>query len=69
MPDYPCPSCNKPMEQGYLVAESIVAGAKWMQEKTRLAIGGEPLTPPDRWGNVYLAGLRCAACRLLTLRY
>jgi len=57
------------MEQGYLVAESIVGGAKWMQEKTRLALGGEPLMPPDRWGNVYLAGLRCAPCRLITLRY
>jgi len=57
------------MEQGYLVAESMLSGAKWMQEKTRLAIGGERLQPPDSWGNVYLAGLRCSTCRLLTLRY
>lgn len=57
------------MEQGYVVTESIVSGAKWMQEKTRLALGGEPLMPPDRWGNVYLAGLRCPRCRLITLRY
>lgn len=57
------------MEAGYLVAESFLSGAKWMEEKTRLALGGEPLQPPDRWGNVYFAGLRCASCRLLTLRY
>ena len=57
------------MEAGYLVSESIVAGAKWMQEKTRLAIGGEPLQPPDRWGDAYPAGLRCPGCRLLPLRY
>ena len=69
MSEFACPSCGKPMQQGYLVTESIIGGAKWMQEKTRLAIGGEPLQPPDRWGNVYLAGLRCSGCRLLTLRY
>ena len=57
------------MQQGYLVTESMISGAKWMEEKTRLAIGGEPLQPPDRWGNVYIAGLRCSGCRLLTLRY
>jgi len=57
------------MAQGYLVAESMLGGAKWMREKTRLAIGGDPITPPDRWGNVYIAGLRCEACRLLALRY
>ena len=57
------------MQQGYLVTESYIGGAKWMEEKTRLALGGEPLAPPDRWGNVYFAGLRCTDCRLLTLRY
>jgi len=57
------------MAQGYLVAESMLGGAKWMREKTRLAIGGDPITPPDRWGNVYMAGLRCENCHLLTLRY
>lgn len=69
MPDFPCPSCGKPMDQGYLVAESLLGGAKWMQERTRLAIGGEPIQTRDAWGNVYLAGLRCTACRLITLRY
>ena len=67
--EFACPLCGKPMEQGYLVAASMLGGAKWMQEKTRLALGGEPLQPPDTWGNVYLAGLRCASCRLVTLRY
>lgn len=57
------------MEQGYLVSESFVSGVKWMREKTRLALGGEPIQPPDSWGNVYLAGLRCSTCRLVTLRY
>ncbi len=69
MPDYPCPSCGKAMEAGFLVAESMLGGAKWMRERTRLAVGGEPIQPPDSWGNVYLAGLRCTSCRLLTLRY
>lgn len=57
------------MEQGYLVSESFVSGVKWMREKTRLTLGGEPIQPPDSWGNVYLAGLRCSTCRLVTLRY
>ena len=57
------------MDTGYLVAESYISGIKWMREKTRLALGGESLQPPDSWGNVYLAGLRCASCRLLTIRY
>jgi hypothetical protein len=57
------------MEVGYLVAESYISGAKWMHEKTRLALGGQAIQSPDAWGNVYIAGLRCATCRLLTLRY
>lgn len=64
-----CPVCGKPMEKGLLAAESFVGGAKWVKERTRLALGGEPLVPPDRWGNVYLDGFRCTACRILALTY
>ncbi len=57
------------MEKGVLAAESFVGGAKWVKERTRLALGGEGLAPPDRGGNVYLDGFRCGACRILALSY
>lgn len=69
MSNPPCPSCGRPMDLGFLVAESMVGGAKWMTEKTRLAIGGDHLQPPDRWGNVYMSGQRCTECHLLLVRY
>ena len=64
-----CPVCGKAMEKGLLAAESFVGGAKWVKERTRLALGGESLAPPDRWGNVYLDGFRCTGCRILALSY
>ncbi len=64
-----CPSCGKPMERGYLVAESFVEGAKWMREKTRLAIGGEVLVKPDGFGNVYMDARRCRSCRRVIVQY
>lgn len=57
------------MEPGFLVTESLLDGAKWMKEKTRLALGGETLATADSWGNVYLGAYRCLACRKLTLTY
>ena len=64
-----CPVCGRPMEKGLLAAESFVGGVKWVKERTRLALGGESLAPPDRWGNVYLDGFRCTGCRILALSY
>jgi len=57
------------MVAGFLVAESYISGVKWMHEKTKLALGGDPIQKPDAWGNVYIAGLRCTDCRLVTVRY
>jgi len=57
------------MESGFLVAESLVGGAKWVQKKTKLSIGGEKIVPTDGLGNVYIAGFRCTGCRQLSLRY
>jgi len=54
---------------GFLVAESFLQGAKWMQERTRLALGGETLVQPDGFGNVYIPGLRCPSCKVLILKY
>jgi len=67
--EFPCPSCGRPMDAGFLVAESYIEGVKWMHEKTKLALGGDPIQKPDAWGNVYIAGLRCTGCRLVTVRY
>ena len=64
-----CPSCRRAMEQGYLVTESLMEGAKWLKEKTRLALGGEMLAEADNWGNVYLSAFRCSACRRISLSY
>ena len=64
-----CPNCDAAMDSGYLVAESLLGGAKWTRRKTRLAAGGEALTAPDAWGNVYLGGFRCGECRTLVLAY
>ena len=69
MQDSICPSCGKSMESGFLVAESLVGGAKWVQKKTKLSIGGEKIVPTDGLGNVYIAGFRCTGCRQLSLRY
>lgn len=57
------------MESGYLVTESLMEGAKWLRERTRLALGGETLADPDRWGNVYLNAFRCPDCRRISLTY
>ena len=64
-----CPQCDRPMESGYLRAESFIGGAKWTTKKSVLGIGGELIAGTDLSGNVYVAGFRCAACRVLTLRY
>lgn len=69
MQEQPCPACKKPMMNGFLVAESFLQGAKWMQERTRLALGGETLVQPDGFGNVYIPGLRCPSCKVLILKY
>ena len=57
------------MNSGFLAAESLMGGAKWMARKTRLAVGGDALVSPDAWGNVYIGGFRCSACRTLVLSY
>ena len=64
-----CPTCRRAMEQGFLVTESLVEGAKWLREKTRLALGGEMLAEADNWGNVYLNAFRCSVCRRISLTY
>ncbi len=64
-----CPSCGRPLTKGYLVAESFVEGAKWMVNKTKLAVGGEVIFKPDGWGNVYMDAYRCNGCRRLFLQY
>ena len=64
-----CPRCGQRMEPGVLGAESLVGGAKWMRKRSRLAIGGEGLSSPHTWGNVYFDGFRCRSCRVLVLEY
>lgn len=64
-----CTSCGKPMQKGFLVAESFVEGAKWMTERSRLARGGEVLIKPDGWGNVYMDAYRCTDCRRVFVVY
>jgi hypothetical protein len=64
-----CPGCGKAMEPGFLVAESLMGGAKWVRRRTMLAIGGESVAKPDGLGNVYIQGFRCAAYRHLSLYY
>ncbi len=64
-----CPECSKPMERGFLAAESFIGGAKWTTKKTKLGVGGEALVKPDGLGNVYLEGFHCPSCKLLSLRY
>ena len=69
MADNPCPSCGKTMEQGFLVAENFVEGARWTKVKTRFGTGGDKLVPPDALGNQYIPGFRCTGCKLLLLFY
>ena len=64
-----CPNCGAVMSSGFLVAESLMEGAKWKAKKTRLAAGGDALVDPDTWGNVYVGGFRCTSCRTLVLSY
>ncbi len=65
----PCPACGKPMEQGFIVAENFVEGARWVRQKTRLGTGGEQIVKPDALGNQYIPGFRCTSCRLMLLLY
>lgn len=57
------------MAKGFVVAESFVEGAKWTTQKTKMALGGEVIAPSDGFGNVYVDGYRCVACRLVILEY
>ena len=56
------------MEEGFLVTESLVSGAKWRRNRSKLG-GGEHLVSPDGLGNVYIKGARCSGCRILSLSY
>ena len=69
MVENPCPSCGKPMEQGFVIAENFVEGARWTMKKTRLGAGGEKLVEADAFGNQYIPGYRCPSCKLLLLFY
>lgn len=69
MRDSICPSCGNNMKSGFLIAESLVGGAKWVHKRTKLSIGGEKIMPTDAFGNVYIAGFRCTGCRYLSFRY
>lgn len=69
MVENPCPSCGKPMEEGFVIAENFVEGARWTKRKTRLGAGGEKLVEADAFGNQYIPGYRCPSCKLLLLFY
>ncbi len=64
-----CPECGRPMEHGYLGAESFIGGAKWTHKRSKLGASGPTLVKPDVLGNVYFEGFRCASCRHLSLHY
>jgi hypothetical protein len=57
------------MARGFLQPESFIGGAKWASRKTRLGAGGRALVRPDAFGNVFLEGFHCSACRILALHY
>lgn len=50
-------------------SESLIGGAKWFTQKSKLGTRGEPLAEPGRLGMVYIQGERCLGCKLLLLRY
>ena len=57
------------MDPGTLGAQAITGGAKWLKERTRLALGGEKIGD-YRWdGMVWIDGVRCTKCHLLLLHY
>ena len=68
-PEMRCPECGKPMEHGFLAAESFIGGVKWTTKKSRLGASGPALRKPDVLGNVYLEGFHCSACKYLSLHY
>ncbi len=57
------------MEEGFVIAENFVEGARWTKKKTRLGAGGEKIVEADAFGNQYIAGYRCPSCKLLLLFY
>jgi len=57
------------MEEGFVIAENFVEGARWTKQKTRLGTGGEKLVAADAFGNQYIPGYRCPSCKLLLLFY
>ena len=57
------------MEQGFVVAENFVEGARWTKQKSRFGTGGERIVEPDMLGNQYIPGFRCTGCKLLLLFY
>ena len=65
----PCPSCGKSMEQGFVIAENFVEGARWTTKKSLFGVGGERIVEPDALGNQYIPGFRCPACKIILLFY
>jgi len=57
------------MEQGFVIAENLVEGARWTKQKNRLGTGWEKLVAADAFGNHYIPDYRRPSCKLLLLFY
>jgi|GEM_PF-4227079 hypothetical protein len=55
------------MEPGTVGAESRAGGAKWFQDRSVLAIGGEKVGDYQASGMTWLDGFRCRRCEPLLL--
>jgi hypothetical protein len=55
------------MEPGTVGAESLAGGAKWFQDRSVLAIGGEKVGDYQASGMTWLDGFRCRRCEPLLL--
>jgi hypothetical protein len=67
-----CPSCNSPMEEGFIETESLVSGVKWRKEITslsRIGLGGERIYESNIWGIVHIPAMRCIKCHIVVHRY
>ena len=65
-----CPRCGRPMDPGYLGAENFPAGLQWYRHESDFGFSpGEPVATSRRLQMEFVSGERCAACRIMVLRY
>jgi hypothetical protein len=64
-----CPSCGKPMEDGFLGAQNSPSGIQWFRSKNFFGLHGEPIGENDKTQMSWLTGSRCPDCQLVLARY